>query len=81
VAARLFLVLDHKLCAKELTAVAKALAGLLSRVWQDRRQDRLQVVHDAQDNVHRRRRRGPVLLDLEPGRFAVQVAVGLAGQG
>jgi hypothetical protein len=49
-------------------------------VRQDGRQDRLQVVHHAQDDVHAGRRRDPVLFDLEPGRLAVEVAVGLAGQ-
>ena len=47
-----------------------------------RRQDDLQVVDDphAPRHVDAGRRRVPVLLDLEPGRLAVQIAVGLAGQ-
>jgi hypothetical protein len=49
-------------------------------VGQHRRQERLQVVHNPQDDVHARRCRLPVLLDLEPGRLAVQVDVGFAGQ-
>jgi len=89
VAACLFFVLDHMLRAEELAIVAQVLMQLLRRVGQDRRQDRLQVVDDPQDDVDRRLRRFGVLLDLEPGRLAIQactersegVAVGLAGQG
>jgi hypothetical protein len=69
---RLFLVLDHVLRAKEVTVVAQVLVEFLRRVGQDGCQDRLQIVHDAQDDLHRRRRCGPGLLDLEPGRLAVQ---------
>jgi hypothetical protein len=61
----------------------------LRRVRQDGRQDRLQIIHHAQDDIDARRRRLPVLLDLEPGRLAIQartersecVAVCLVGQG
>ena len=53
----------------------------------DRRQDRLRVIRDAHDDVHSGRGCLAVLLDLEPGRLAVQactecsgsVTVGLAG--
>jgi len=78
---RLFLELDHVLRANELSIVAQVLVQPLCRVGQDGRQDRLQVVHSAQDDVNARRGRLPVLLDLEPGRLAIQLAVGLAGQG
>jgi hypothetical protein len=44
----------------------------LSRVRQDWHQDRLEIVHDPQDDVHRRRCGLRVLLDLEPGRLSVQ---------
>jgi hypothetical protein len=44
----------------------------LGRVGQDRRQDGVQVVHDAEDDIHDRRGAGRIPLDLEPGRLAVQ---------
>jgi hypothetical protein len=44
----------------------------LCRVGQHRRQDRLQVVHHAQDHIHRRRRGLGILLDLKPWCLAVQ---------
>jgi hypothetical protein len=69
---RLFLVLDHLLRAEQLPFVAQVLVELLSGVGQDRRQDRLEVVDDAQDDVDTGRRRLGILLDLEPGRLAVQ---------
>jgi hypothetical protein len=70
--AGLFLVLDHVLRAEELAVVAQVLVELLRRVRQDRRQDRLQVVDDAQDDVDAGRGRLAIFLDLEPGRLAVQ---------
>ena len=71
-----------------LPLVAQVFVELLGGVRQDRRQDCLQVVHGAQDHVHALRCRLAVVLDLEPGRLAVQactersegVAVGLARQ-
>jgi hypothetical protein len=67
-AARLLLVLDHVLGAKELSLVPMILVEPLRRV----RQDRLEIVDGAQDDVRDRRRRLRILLDLEPGRLAVQ---------
>jgi sugar phosphate isomerase/epimerase len=55
-----------------LTRKRTLLATQVRWMRQDRRQDRLQVVHDAQDDMHRGRRRLPILPDLEPGRVAVQ---------
>jgi hypothetical protein len=52
----------------------------LRRVGRDGRQDRLQIVHHAQDDVDAGRRCLRILLDLEPGRLAIQVDVGVAGQ-
>jgi hypothetical protein len=83
VGTHLLLVLDYVLGAEQLPIVAQVLVELLRRVRQDRRQDGLQVVDDAHAlrDVDARRRRLPVLLDLEPRRLTVQVAVGLTGQG
>jgi hypothetical protein len=73
------LVLHYVLRAKELPIVAQVLVQPLGCVGQDRGQDRLEIVNDPKHDVHRRRRRLPVLLDLEPGRLAVQIHVSLAG--
>jgi hypothetical protein len=81
VGSRLLLVLNHVLGAKKLAVVAQVLVQLLRRVRQDGRKDGFQVVDGAQDDVDRCCCSSPVLLDLEPGRLAIQVAVGLAGQG
>jgi hypothetical protein len=69
----LFLILDDVVSAEELAIVAHVLVQVLDGLGQDGRQESLQVVDDTQDHVHARRRRGSlVLLDLEPGRLAVQ---------
>ena len=65
--ARFFFVLDHVLRPKQLAVVPKVLVQPLRRVRQDGRQDRLQIVYDAQDDVDTRRRGSRVRLDLEPG--------------
>jgi hypothetical protein len=72
VGARLLLVLYHVLGAKELAVIAQVLVQLLRRMRQDGRQDGLQVVDDTQDYVDAGSGGLAVLLDLEPGRFAVQ---------
>ena len=60
VATGLLLVLDHVLRPKQLPLVAQVLVQPLGGVGQDRRQDGLQVVHDAQDDVETGRRRLPM---------------------
>ena len=66
-AAALLLVLHHVLYAEGLPVIAHLLVGLLRRVRQDQRQDRLQAVHHAQDDINAHRRHVAFLLDLEPG--------------
>ena len=72
VAPRFFLILHHLLGPEQLPVIPQVLVELLCRMRQDGRQERLQVVDDAQDDVDGGGSGLAVFFDLEPGRLAVQ---------